>query len=178
MTKILREGLDYQDFVGQIDNFVSVDEYVAKMGDDSDIVTLAFVVKGRTIGEDLSDWFERGYDWVLDAQVSDGELDTGKYLVFVEMNRRSTVPERIVSLLEDLKTLTEYKIEDWVLVIKDGEYPAEEEVLKSVIKCSPREYRRDKEKDLNEMRQIAGLETVDQKDHDEELKKFLSNAGM
>ena len=107
MTKILREGLDYQDFVGQIDNFVSVDEYVAKMGDDSDIVTLAFVVKGRTIGEDLSDWFERGYDWVLDAQVSDGELDTGKYLVFVEMNRRSTVPERIVSLLEDLKTLTE-----------------------------------------------------------------------
>jgi hypothetical protein len=72
------------------------------MGKDSEIVTLAFTVKSEAAGNDLSDWFERGYDWVLDAQVSEGEIKPGQYLVFVEMNRRSSVPKRIIELLEDL----------------------------------------------------------------------------
>ncbi len=97
--RILNEGLDYHDLVGQMIPEVTVDEYAAKMGEDDEIVTLAFTVKGKQVGEDLSDWFERGYDWVLDAQVSDGELVPGKYLVFVEMNRRTSTPERIIELL-------------------------------------------------------------------------------
>ena len=93
MTKvIINEGLDYHDLEGIVMPVLSVDEYSAQMGKDSEIVTLAFTVNNKKAGEDLSDWFERGYDFVLDAQVSDGELSTGKYLVFVEMNRRTTVP--------------------------------------------------------------------------------------
>ena len=83
MTKIINEGLDYHDLEGQMIPTVSVDEYSAKMGKDSEIVTLAFTIKNKQAGKDLSDWFERGYDFVLDAQVSDGEVSYGKYLVFV-----------------------------------------------------------------------------------------------
>ena len=87
MSNILNEGFDYHDLVNQIIPEITIDEYAAKMGDDDEIVTLAFTVKGNQVGEDLVDWFERGYDWVLDAQVSEGEVKPGQYLVFVEMNR-------------------------------------------------------------------------------------------
>ena len=98
-SKILNEGLDYLDMVGQIDPKISVDEYEAKNGKDSDIVTIAFTVNSEAAGNDLVDWFERGYDWIVDASLSEGEISPGKSLVFVELNRRSTVPLKIVELL-------------------------------------------------------------------------------
>ena len=164
MTKIINEGLDYHDMKGQLVPTVSVDEYSASMGKDSDIVTLAFTAKGKDVGEDLSDWLEGGYDFVLDAQVSDGEVSPGKYLVFVEMNRRSTVPERIIELLKDLKTLTDLKLDDWTIVVDDKEHKADEQTLKQVIICSPGKYREiegaDDEEEINEMRELSGLEPI------------------
>ena len=104
-------SLDYHDMVGQIYPKLTVDEYAAKMGKDSDIVTLTFLVKSKQVGEDLVDWLERGYEWVLDASVSDGEVEIGKYLVFAEMNRRSAVPSRIIEILDDLSTLTDISLD-------------------------------------------------------------------
>jgi len=182
MTKvIINEGLDYHDLEGIVLPVVSVDEYSAQMGKDSEIVTLAFTVKNKKAGEDLSDWFERGYDFVLDAQVSEGELSTGKYLVFVEMNRRTTVPERIITLLDDMETLTNMKLKDWTVIVDEEEHEAEEDILKQVIIMSPHKYRVDEEReeDLNEMRQNAGLETVSiYKEQDSELKAFKAIAGL
>ena len=136
----ITEGLDFHDMENQVMPNLSVDEYAAKMGKDSDIVTLAFTVKSEAVGNDLVDWFERGYDWVLDASVSEGEIEVGKYLVFVEMNRRSTVPARIVELLKDLKTLTNIKLTEWTVQVDDEEYDADEEILKQVIICNPNKY--------------------------------------
>ena len=68
---IITEGLDFNDMDGQIAPTVTVDEYEAKMGKNSDIVTLSFTVNSELAGSDLVDWFERGYDFVLDASVSD-----------------------------------------------------------------------------------------------------------
>ena len=92
----LNEGLDYHDMKGQIDPIISVDEYTAKMGKDSEIVTLAFVTNSKLSAKDLVSWLEIGYDFVLDASVSEGELEPGKWVVFVEMKRRSNVPEKII----------------------------------------------------------------------------------
>jgi hypothetical protein len=182
MTKrIINEGLDYLDMVDQIEPTVSVDEYAAKMGKDSDIVTLAFIVKSEAAGNDLVDWFERGYDWVLDASLSEGELSPGKYLVFVEMKRRTKVPERIVELIEDLETLTDLKVTDWTVNIDEEEYDADEDLLKQKITISPHEYREENEDEaeLNEMRHRAGLNTVNlHGEPDSELKAFISMAGL
>jgi len=179
--RIINEGLDYLDMVDQIEPTVSVDEYSAKMGKDSDIVTLAFTVKSEAAGNDLVDWFERGYDWVLDASLSEGELSPGKYLVFVEMKRRTKVPERIVELIEDLETLTDLKVTDWTVNIDEEEYDADEDLLKQKITISPHEYREENEDEteLNEMRQRAGLNTVNlHGEPDSELKAFISMAGL
>ena len=184
MTKvIINEGLDYHDLEGQLLPKVTVDEYAAHMGNDSEIVTLAFTIKNKQAGDDLCDWFERGYDFVLDAQVSEGEISPGKYLVFVEMNRRSTVPARIIELLKDLETLTDMKLSDWTIIVDDEEYEPTEEVLKQVIVISPHNYREEKEKEeeeLNEMRENAGLDvkSIHSDKQDAELKAFKARAGL
>lgn len=180
MTKILNEGLDYHDLEGQMDPTVTVDEYAAHMGKDSEIVTLAFVTHSEAAGNDLADWFERGYDYVLDAEVSEGEVSPGKYLVFVEMNRRSTVPERIIELITDLETLTDLPVKDWTIIIDEEEYEPDESILKQKIIISPHEYRKDEEKEeeLNEMREIAGLSTKPIHQQDEYIRKIKSMAGL
>jgi hypothetical protein len=161
---------------------VTVDEYAAHMGKDSEIVTLAFVIKNKQAGDDLCDWFERGYDFVLDAQVSEGEVSPGRYVVFVEMNRRTSVPSRIIELLEDLKTLTDIKLNDWTIIVDDTEYEPTEEVLKQVIVLSPHNYRVDEEReeDLNEMRHRAGLDVkpIHTGKQDADLKAFKAMAGL
>jgi hypothetical protein len=179
--RIINEGLDYLDMEDQIEPTVSVDEYSAKMGKDSDIVTLAFTVKSEAVGNDLVDWFERGYDWILDASLSEGELSPGKYLVFVEMKRRTKVPERIIELLDDLETLTGMKLNEWSVTIDEKDHDPDEEVLKELITISPHEYREENEdeEELNEMRHRAGLNTVNlHGEPDSELKAFISMAGL
>lgn len=184
MTKqIINEGLDYHDLEGQLEPIVSVDDYKAKMGKDSEIVTVSFIVNSQAAGEDLVEWFERGYSWILDAQLSDGELKPGKYVVFVEMNRRMKVPERIVELLDDLYTLTNIPLKDWTVEVDEEEYDADPEILKQVITISPHEYREKFEKDeeeLNEMRKSAGLDikSIHADKQDAEIRAFKSMAGL
>jgi hypothetical protein len=180
MKKIINEGLDYHDLVGQMDPVITVDEYAAHMGKDSEIVTVAFMVHSEAAGNDLADWFERGYDYVLDAEVSDGEVSPGRYLVFVEMNRRSTVPERIIELINDLETLTDLPLKDWTIKIDDEEYEPDEAILKQKITISPHEYRKDvdSEEELNEMREIAGIPTKPVHQQDEYIRTIKSMAGL
>ena len=180
---ILNEGLDYHDLEGQMIPTVTVDEYAAHMGNDSEIVTLAFTIKSEAAGNDLVDWFERGYDFVLDAQVSEGEVKPGQYLVFVEMNRRTSVPKRIIELLDDLETLTAIPVKDWTIIVDEEEYSPEEEVLKQVITISPHDYREEKEveeEEINERRERAGLEVkvIHADKQDAEIKAFKSMAGL
>ena len=140
-----------------------------------------FRSKSEAAGNDLVDWLERGYDYVLDASLSEGEISPGKYLVFVEMNRRTTIPERIIELLNDLETLTGMTAKDYTVEIDDEDYDADEGILKQKIILSPKEYRveEEREEELNEMRTVAGLETIKVYDsQDVELKNFKAIAGL
>lgn len=175
----LNEGLDYHDMKGQVEPKLSVDEYAAKMGDDSDIVTLSFVTKSKLAAKDLVSWLEIGYDYILDASVSEGELEPGKWVVFVEMKRRSNIPEKIVQILSDLETLTELDVKDWTVVANDEEYEADADVLKQVLILSPGDYKKSKgDEELNEMRQIAGLDNKNIYNIDDEIRKYITNAGL
>lgn len=176
---ILNENLDYHDLVGQIIPTVSVDEYSAQAGSDDEIVTFAFTVKGDQASQDLSDWFERGYDWILDAAVSEGEYTPGRNLVFVEIPRRSTAAARLIELIDDLETLSDIPVTEWTVKFDGEEYDADVEQLKSLIIMSPHDYRIEHEEDLNEMREIAGLpaKNVHGK-KDNLLREFLAKAGL
>jgi hypothetical protein len=175
----LNENLDHHDMVGQINSIVTVDEYKAKAGGDDEIITLSFIIKGQQASQDLVDWFERGYEWILDAQVSDGEYIPGKNLVFVEIPRRSTAPDRIIEILKDLETLTDIKVTEWTVKIDGEEYDADPEIIKTKIRLSPHDYRLEHEDELNEMREIAGIKSVNKYiKQDSILRNFIAKAGL
>jgi hypothetical protein len=180
-------ALDYMDLEGQLKDKITVDEYAAKMGKDSDIVTITFTTHSKLAAQDLVTWFERGYDFVLDASVSDGEIEPGKWLVFVEMDRRSKVPNRIITLLSDLETLTGLDVDDWTTEINGEEYEASEDTLKEKMILNPNEYKMEKEpededeeseSDLNEMRLRAGLDVKTNYVEDEYIKNLKAIAGF
>lgn len=178
--KQLNEGLEYHDMKGQIDSNITVDEYAAKMGKDSEIVTLTFKVNSKLAADDLVSWLEIGYDFILDASVSEGEIEPGKWLVFVEMKRKSNVPRKIIEVLEDLKTLTDKDLQDYTVYVNDESYEADIEALKQVIILSPTEYanKKETEEELNEMREIAGLKTKTLHNNDTYIKNLKSIAGL
>ncbi len=168
------------DMKDQVENLVTVDEYAAKMGKDKDIVTVTFTTNSKLAAQDLVTWFERGYDFVLDASVSDGELEPGKWLVFVEMDRRSKVPNRIITLLSNLETLTDLKLKDWVIEVEGEECKADEDAIREKMVLNPNEYKMEKETDeeLNEMRLRAGLDVKTTYVEDEYIKNLKAIAGM
>jgi hypothetical protein len=175
-------ALDYMDLEGQLKDKITIDEYAAKMGKDCDIVTITFTAHSKLAAQDLVTWFERGYDFVLDASISDGEIESGKWLVFVEMSRRSKVPNRIITLLEDLETLTGIEVGDWTVEIDSDEYEASEEIMKEKMILNPNEYKIEKgseeetENNLNEMRLRAGLDVKTSYIEDEYIKNLKSIA--
>lgn len=83
-----------------VDTIFEVDSYKSKMGDDEDIVVVSFTVEQINAAKDLVDFIEKGYDFVLDADSTPGEIDNGKYKVFVEMERNRNVSRNIVELLD------------------------------------------------------------------------------
>jgi hypothetical protein len=177
--KIINEGLDYHDLKGQIKPIISIDEYAAKMGSDSDIVTLTFTVNSKLAAEDLVSWLEIGYDYVLDASVSEGELEPGKWLVFVEMKRRSNIPKKIIDILSELETLTDLLVTDYTVRLNEEEYDADENILQQIMILSPSEYKKEKEseQELNEMRNIAGLKSKKiYTDIDKEIRHIIDIA--
>ena len=174
------------DMVDQIGDTITVDEYSAKMGKDKDIVTITFTVHNKLAAEDLVTWFERGYDFVLDASVSEGELEPGKWLVFAELDRRSKVPNRIITLLSDLETLTDIKLKDWKVEVEGEECEANEDAIREHMILNPNVYKDEKEEaeneledeDLNEMRIRAGIDVKSVYVEDEYIKNLKAIAGM
>jgi hypothetical protein len=109
----LNEGLVHGDLVRLVEPELHIDEYKSKMGEDEDIITLSFLVREKSGAEDLVSFIESGYDWVLDADVSSGELEPGWYLVFVEIERDKHAPERITKMIDEILNLTEQTIDEW-----------------------------------------------------------------
>ena len=73
------------------------------MGKDDDIIVATFKVLGKEAARDLESFIEKGYDWVIDAETSAGEISDGKYIVFIEAERRTRFPAKFMGLINDLK---------------------------------------------------------------------------
>ena len=100
-------GLLKNDLGHLVDKIIEIDSYKSKMGEDSDIVTLAFSVHGQEPAKDLENFIEKGYPFVLDADVTSGEQSDGTYKVFVEMERSIEVPMQIVEIADGVSKLAD-----------------------------------------------------------------------
>lgn len=151
-NKQLFEGLEMGDLKRLIHPELHIDEFKSKLGDDADVVVVTFKVDTKEPAEDLVAFIEKGYDWVLDADVSSGEMDDGSYIVFVEIDRTEEAAENIMTMMEDVFNLTEQKVEEWrVRYVKShDEQPLSLEALTSMIPNSPEKYN-----------QLYGQEVID-----------------
>lgn len=105
----LTESLRPNDLSNLVSEVFTVDQYKSKMGDDSDIVVLGFKVKEKHPATDLVEFIERGYTYILDADMSTGEEHDGQYQVFVELERNQQLPENLKHLLDGVGKLTGHK---------------------------------------------------------------------
>ena len=143
MSHQLNEGLRKQDLANLMSNKIHFDEYDSKMGDPDDVITASFKVKQKMPSQDLVNFIENGYDWVLDADVSPGEIDDGEFLVFLEMPRRSRVFEQLTELLDDLSHLTNISLGEWKFRwYKEKDYHhLDETAIRDYVPDSPSKYR-------------------------------------
>lgn len=102
---MINESLKANDIRHFVKKVIEIDSFKSKIGDDQDIVVLSFTVDHEDPAKDLENFIEMGYDFVLDADVSSGELDDGTYKVYVELERSRHVTDQILELLDGIKKL-------------------------------------------------------------------------
>ena len=178
LRRPLLEGLQYKDLDGMMKSTIHIDEFSSKMGDDDDIIVVSFFVRDKSAAGDLMNWFEKGYDFILDADQSPGEIKPNRFLVYVELRRRNSAAGNINELLDDLGTLTEFDLNDWTMIYKGKDTPWSKETFAKLVPLSPREYRERTERDLNEWRIAAGMPVKSTYDRDNVMKSIQSAAGI
>ena len=94
------------DLFGTILSDVSIDEFEPKAGNDSNVIVVAFYINDKDPAEDLNTFIQRGYIDTLDVEVSPSTDEDGHYLVFVEMSRDDTFPNKFQALIKDVENLT------------------------------------------------------------------------
>ena len=95
----LTEGLRSGDLENYVSEVFTVDQYSSKMGEDSDVIVLGFRVREKNPAVDMMEFIERGYDFILDADMSAGEEHDGQYQVFVEIQRTPELKSQLKELL-------------------------------------------------------------------------------
>lgn len=110
-NKVLEEGLRPKDLEDLVYPKLEIDSFRSKMGEDKDVCVLTFQAKDRYPARDMMEFIEKGYPFVLDADVSAGENSEGEYSIFVEIERNSKLAEQIMDLTYGVSKLT--GIDDW-----------------------------------------------------------------
>ena len=172
------EGLRPNDLVDMVSHRFTIDQYKSKMGDDETIVVLAFKVKDKFPAIDMMEFIEKGYTFVLDADMSTGEESDGQYSVFVEIERDRKIPEEIEELLNDLSKLC--KISNWRFRyfrdIDSHDFSKEsiEEVVPLDVESYKLRVKNQTTKDVNEVLNIGTTEVLDIDGNNLTIKKPLT----
>lgn len=112
MTKRnLSEGLRTGDLEDYVSETFTVDRYKSKMGEDADVLVMSFKVREKYPAIDLMEFIEKGYDFILDADMSAGEEQDGQYQVFVEIERTPKLQEQLAELLGGISQLA--RVNEW-----------------------------------------------------------------
>ena len=158
----LREGLEQGDLKRLVHTEMHVDDFKSKLGRDEDVVVISLKVTGKEPATDIVNFVEKGYEWVIDADVSSGEMDDGDYIVFIECDREPTVASNVMSMMKDLMNLTEQDISEWTVRYRNGrEHELTEKNLQDMIPKTPSEYRQQfGHQEIDKLKATAGVKVT------------------
>lgn len=129
------------DLAGTVLPEISIDEFEPKAGDNLDVIVVAFHLTDQEPADDLNTFIQRGFIDTLDVEVSPNTDEDGRYLVFVEMSRDDTFPNKFQALIKDVENVAgelEWKVKTY---FSDGQAFAfnDPELFKYVI-IDPSDY--------------------------------------
>ena len=163
------EGLRRADLKDMVDNLFTVDQFKSKMGDDKDIVTLRFRAANKEPAIDLMEFIERGFDFVLDADMSSGEERDGYYSIFVELERTKHAPSQIKELINGISQLCDCTTWRFRWYKDVGGHDFSEEAIRDVVPLDPEEYAKSIEgEDAGEIAEFFDQGAIDSIEVDED----------
>jgi hypothetical protein len=177
----LFEGFEVGDLKDVLEDWLHIDQFKSKMGRDDKNIVVSFGVYDKNAAGDLVDFLERGYEFVLDADVSTSEVSTGKYLVFVEFLRRRRFYDQLIKVISDLRSASGIKPAKWTFrYMKDTvTHPLTADAVEQVVPLSPKEYRKRFEKPIDAMKMNAGLDIGTKGPfEDPEISNLMSLSGQ
>jgi len=177
----LFEGLEQGDLARLIHPELHIDEFKSKLGDDCDVIVLSFKIDDKLPASDLVSFVEKGYEWVIDADISSGEMDHGSYIVFVELDRTKQAPEDIMDLIDDLMNLTDQSINDWrVRYFKSRkETTLSLEALRDLIPLTPEAYEKAHgHEEIDKLKAIAGVKVTTKAPKNDYTESLRNLAGI
>jgi len=98
----LKENISHNDLSNLVNSTISVDQYKSKLGEDENIIVIAFIVMDIEPAQELSQFLETGHD-TFDIDVSTGPNADGHYSVYVEINRDSNAWDSINNIVKDVE---------------------------------------------------------------------------
>ena len=132
----LRSG-DLKDLVYDI---FEIDSYQSKMGSDKNIVVLSFSCREKAPAEDLMNFLEKGYDFILDADVTAGEQSDGTYKVFAEIQRDKDAIANILEIVDGVEKLSELDELKFRYYKNFRSNPADQDRLEEMVPLDPDSY--------------------------------------
>jgi hypothetical protein len=134
-------SLKYEDLHGTILPTVSLDEFEPKAGDVNEVIVVAFYLLDQDPAEDLNTFIQRGVIDSLAVEVSPNTDEDGRYLVFVEMERDDTFPNKFQALLKDVENVAgkmDWKVKTYLS--DEREFAFNDPELYNFVIVNPEEY--------------------------------------
>lgn len=180
MKKKIFEGFEVGDLKNVIHPQITLDEFRSKLGTDDKNVVVTFLLDDKNAAIDLVDFLERGYEFVLDADVSTSEIKSGSYLVFLEIPRKNAIAEQIVQIIEDLKAASTYKLKDWKFRYMKTPvvHSLTVENIRQFVPLSPKKYRNLFQKPIEELKIASGMPIATKNNLTPEQRKIMHGAGI
>lgn len=176
----LREGLEQGDLKRLVHTEMHVDDFKSKLGRDEDVVVISLKVTGKEPAVDIVNFVEKGYEWVIDADVSSGEMDDGDFIVFIECDRKPTVAANVMSMMDDLMNLTEQDISEWRVRYRNGrEHELTEKNLYDMIPKTPQEYKQQfGHEQIDKLKAAAGVKVTTKAPKNDNTENLRIAAGI
>jgi hypothetical protein len=173
------ESFEISDLKFVLEPSIHIDEFCSKIGKDDEIAVISFLVNDKRAALDVIGFFENGYDFILDADISASEIKPGSYLVYVEILRRRRLITQIFQLISDLSAASQLKQNEWKFKYMDDEYhPLSEKNLKLFVPLSPRNYREQINRPIDNLKQAAGIKTESYVSTDPLIQTLMHAAGI
>lgn len=99
-------GVRHGEMKDVVTNTISIDEYTPKLGQNHEIIVVAFFVVDELAAYDLDDFIDKSTIELLDSEVSPYPNQDGEWAVFIEFKRHSGFWIKFLRLVKDIENLT------------------------------------------------------------------------